>query len=148
MQAVQTQSIAHTNRPGTRAEIFLGQWPGGRKTTSEIANRASRRLSLTKPERNIMDKLFSITTTVALMLNCAGAVAAELPTYETMGFPITPHQFVAVQSAHVQERLPTPAPTLGGMPASPLQIMVLNPRPRATENLAAENLTTAGLSAP
>jgi hypothetical protein len=90
-----------------------------------------------------MDKLLSMVATAALMLSGARAVAAELPTYEIMGFPITPHQFVAVRSAHVQERSPTPTLTLGGMPASPHQIMVLTPRSRTTENL-----TTAGLSAP
>jgi hypothetical protein len=95
-----------------------------------------------------MDKLLSIVATAALVLNSAAAVAAELPTYEIAGFPITPHQFVAVQSAHVQERSPTPSLTLGGMPASPHQIMVLTPRSRTTEGLAAENLTRAGLSAP
>jgi hypothetical protein len=95
-----------------------------------------------------MNKLFSITTTAALMLSGAGAVAAEFPTYEIMGFPITPHQLMAVQSAHVQERSPTPTLTLGGMPASPHQIMVLTPRSRTTGNLAAENVTTPGLSAP
>jgi hypothetical protein len=156
MQAIQAQSITHdpndlsanTDRPGARWVIFLGQLPGDHKSTSENLKPRKPALSSTDPERNTMDKLFSITITAALMLSGAGAVAAELPTYEIMGFPISPHQFVAVQSTHVQERSPTPTLTLGGMPASPLQILVLTPRSRITEKLAAENLTTGGLSAP
>jgi hypothetical protein len=35
---------------------------------------------------------FSIVATAALLLGGAGAAAAELPTYEVMGFPITQHQ--------------------------------------------------------
>lgn len=84
-----------------------------------------------------MNRLFSIVPVAAVMLSGASAVAAELPTYEIAGFPISAHQFVAVPSAAVQERAPTPTLTLGGMPASPHQIMVLTPRPR--------NLTQAGL---
>ena len=67
---------------------------------------------------------FSIVATAALLLGGPGAAAAELPTYEVMGFPITQHQLVPIGSAHVQERSPTPALTLGGMPASPHQIAV------------------------
>jgi len=73
---------------------------------------------------------FSIVATAALLLGGVGAAAAELPTYEVMGFPITQHQIVAIGSAHVQERSPTPTLTLGGMPASPHQIAVLTPRPK------------------
>lgn len=75
---------------------------------------------------------FSIAAT-ALILGGAGAVAAVLPTYEVMGFPITSHQLVAIGSPHVQERLPTPTLTLEGMPASPHQFAVLTPRPRNGE---------------
>ncbi len=75
---------------------------------------------------------FSIVATAALLLGGPGAAAAELPTYEVMGFPITQHQLVAIGSAHVQERSPTPALTLGGMPASPHQIAVLTPRSKLT----------------
>lgn len=49
-----------------------------------------------------MSRLFSIVPVAAFMLSGAGAVAAELPTYEIMGSPISPHQFVAVPS------VPTP----------------------------------------
>ena len=83
---------------------------------------------------DIMRNLFPIAATAALMLGGAGAAAAELPTFERMGFPITPHQVQVVGAAHVQERSPTPTLTLGGMPASPHQVAVLTPRPRMTEH--------------
>jgi len=74
----------------------------------------------------------SIAATAGLLLGGAGAVAEELPTYEVMGFPLTPHQLLAVNSADVKERSPTPALTLAGMPASPHQITVLTPRTKVT----------------
>lgn len=66
--------------------------------------------------------------TAALALSGSGASAADLPTYEIMGFPVTQHQLAAVNTAYVQERSPVPTLTLGGMPASPVQIEVLTPR--------------------
>jgi uncharacterized protein YggE len=74
-----------------------------------------------------MKKLFAIAGT-AIMLSGAGATAAELPTFEALGFPITPHQITVVGAAHVEEQSPTTTLTLGGMPASPVQIAVLTPR--------------------
>ena len=64
----------------------------------------------------------------AAMLGTAGAAAAELPTFEKTGFPITPHQVQVVGAEHVQESSPRPALTLGGMPASPHQVEVLTSR--------------------
>jgi hypothetical protein len=87
---------------------------------------------------DIMRNLFSIAATVALMLGEAGVAAAELPTFERMGFPITLHQVQVVGAAHVQERSPTPTLTLGGMPASPHQVAALTPRPRMTEQQITE----------
>ena len=75
-----------------------------------------------------MRNLFSIAATTALMLGGAGVTAAELPTFERMGFPITLHKVQVVGAAHVQERSPAPTLTLGGMPASPHQLAVLKPR--------------------
>jgi hypothetical protein len=89
-----------------------------------------------------MKSLFSITAITAAMLNSAGAAAAELPTFELMGFPITPHQVAVLGSAHVQEQSPNATLTLGGMPASPHQIAVLTPRPRATRTAAATQTKT------
>ena len=87
-----------------------------------------------------MKNLFRITAITAAMLN--GAVAAELPTFELMDFPITSHQVAVLGSAHVQEQTPSPTLTLGGLPASPHQIAVLTPRPRATGAAAATLLKT------
>ena len=78
----------------------------------------------------------SIAVAAALMMGGVEATAAELPTYEVMGFPITPHQLVALGSANAQERAPAVTLTLAGMPASPHQIAVLTPRQRPTEQIA------------
>jgi hypothetical protein len=75
-----------------------------------------------------MKNLFSIAALTAIMLHGAGAAAAELPTFELMGFPITTHQVAVLGPAHVRERLPTTTLTLGGIPASPHQVAVLTPR--------------------
>ncbi|MCP3469810.1 hypothetical protein NLM33_05635 [Bradyrhizobium sp. CCGUVB1N3] len=56
------------------------------------------------------------------------AAAAELPTYESAGFPTTRLQVSVIGSANVQEAASVPTLTLGGMPASPHQIEVLTPR--------------------
>lgn len=66
--------------------------------------------------------------TGALMLSGSGVLATGLPTYEVTGFPITQHQLAAVNTAYVQERSPDPTLTLNGMPASPVQVLVLTPR--------------------
>jgi hypothetical protein len=65
------------------------------------------------------------------------AAAAELPTYEVMGLPITPHQVSLMGLPNVQERLPTPMLMSGGMPARPHQVTVLTPGPSMTEESAA-----------
>lgn len=75
-----------------------------------------------------MKNLFSIAALTAVMLHGTGAVAAELPTFELRGFPITAHQVAVVGAADVQERVSTTTLTLGGMPASPHQGAVLTPR--------------------
>jgi len=95
-----------------------------------------------------MKNLFSIAAIAAVMLDGAGVAAAELPSFEMMGFPITRHQVPVVGAAHVQERSPTSTLTLGGMPTSPHQMAVLTPRPRMTEKATAANLTKAAFSSP
>jgi hypothetical protein len=65
------------------------------------------------------------------------ASAAAVPSYEVMGFPITPHQFSVVGSVHVEEQMPSPSLMMAGMPASPHQVTVLTPRARKIEELAA-----------
>ena len=53
------------------------------------------------------------------------AAAAELPTYESAGFPITAVQVSILGSVHVQEAPSVPALTLRGVPGSQHQIGVL-----------------------
>ena len=66
----------------------------------------------------------------------AAASAAELPSYELAGFPISPHQWSVVGSANIKEQSPSPSLTMAGMPASPHQVAVLTARRRPTEELA------------
>jgi hypothetical protein len=95
-----------------------------------------------------MKILLSIAAIAAVIPDGAGAAAAELPTFELMGFPITRHQVAVLGAAHVRERSPTPTLTLGGMPASPHQVTVLTPRPRITDGAQTANVNKAGFSAP
>jgi hypothetical protein len=62
-----------------------------------------------------------------------------IPSYEVMGFPITPHQISIVGSAHVEEQSPSPSLMMAGMPASPHQVAVLTPRLRMMEALPLTN---------
>ena len=80
----------------------------------------------------------------AVVLDRAGTA---VPTYEVMGFPITPHQFSVLGSAHVEEQSPSPSLTMAGMPASPHQVAVLTPRPGATAKTTAAKATNTGLAA-
>ena len=77
------------------------------------------------------------TIAVAILNRVNLASAAELPTYELMGFPITPHQFSVLGSANVQEASPASTLMLGGMPASPHQRAVLTPHKKIIEGRAA-----------
>jgi hypothetical protein len=83
---------------------------------------------MTEQGDTIMSYRFAAVATAALMLGTSGALAADLPTYEIMGFPVTQHQLSAVNSAYVQESSPVSTLTLAGMPASPVQILILTPR--------------------
>ena len=73
--------------------------------------------------------------------------ATAVPSYEVMGFPITPHQISIVGSAHVEEQSPSPSLVKAGMPASPHQIAVLTPRSGLTAKAAAVTPTTVGRAA-
>jgi hypothetical protein len=88
----------------------------------------------------------SIIATIALMMVGVAAPAAELPTFELTGFPITPHQVAVVGGTGVREQALTPALTFGGMPASPHQIAALTPRAGATAKPTAAKATTVGLA--
>jgi hypothetical protein len=71
---------------------------------------------------------WSIIAVASLVVSTASAAAAELPVYEVLGFPLTPHQLEVLAPANATQ-WPSPAiPTIAGMPASPLQIAVLTPR--------------------
>ena len=86
-----------------------------------------------------MKNLLSVAAVTASILGGAGASAAELPSYELMGFPINPHQFSVVGSANIKERSPSASLTMAGMPASPHQVAVLTARPRSIEKLMVTN---------
>jgi hypothetical protein len=94
-----------------------------------------------------MKNLLSITALATVMLNGAGAPAAQLPTFELMGLPITRHQVAVIGAADVQEQSPTSTLTLGSMPASPHQVAVLTPRPWIIGQAAAGSLTRVDFSA-
>ncbi len=95
-----------------------------------------------------MKKIFSIAVFTAIMLGGAGVKAAELPSFELTGFPITPVQVQVVGAAHVEERSPIPTLTLGGMPASPHQVSVLTPRSTIGADALAARLAKFNSSGP
>jgi len=78
-----------------------------------------------RQETTMRNKL-AIAAAALMMLN-GNVLAAQLPTYEISGFPVTPHQASVIGSPSVQEKVPNPDLTANGMPASPHQIQVLTP---------------------
>lgn len=94
-----------------------------------------------------MKTLFAMAATGTLMLSGADAGAAELPSFELMGFPITRHQVAVLGAQGVQEQSVTPTLTLGGMPASPHQIAVLTPRSQMRVKAAVVKPTTVDRAA-
>jgi hypothetical protein len=93
-----------------------------------------------------MKSLFLIAAAAALMTGAVGATAAELPTYQAGGFPITPHQIAIMGAADVEQQSATPTLTLGDMPASPVQVAVLTPRTMQVGQQAAAQPITVGVS--
>jgi hypothetical protein len=83
----------------------------------------------------------SLALTSILLSSAAAAPAAELPTFEIIGFPLTQHQLTVLNSSIVQERSFAPGLTLASMPASPVQIGVLTPH-RKQEFVAREGSPT------
>ena len=69
-----------------------------------------------------------VSLALTAVLLSSAATAAELPTFEIIGFPLTQHQLTVLNTGIVQERPPAPGLTLASMPASPVQIGVLTPR--------------------
>jgi hypothetical protein len=89
-----------------------------------------------------MKRLALFAAVAVIILQGAGvAAAAELPTYESMGLPITAVEISVVGSTHVREVSPVPTLTVGGMPASPHQIAVLTPRKKIVGELAKKPAT-------
>jgi len=58
------------------------------------------------------------------------AVAGERPSFAVKSFPISPAQVAILGGTDVREQAPAANLTIGGMPASPAQIVVLTPRPQ------------------
>lgn len=85
--------------------------------------------------------LLSATVAVLIPMGADVAAAAELPTYESMGFPITSVQASVVGSGQEHESSPLPTLTFGGMPASPAQIAILTPRKHVVGELATDPIT-------
>jgi hypothetical protein len=89
-----------------------------------------------------MKRLVLLAAIAVVILEGADvAAAAELPTYELMGLPITALQISVVGSTHVQEVSPVPTLTIGGMPASPHQIAVLTARKNIVGKLVEKSTT-------
>jgi hypothetical protein len=75
-------------------------------------------------------KKISVFTAVAAMISMAGGtagLAAELPTYEATGLPISPVQVRVLGAASVREESPVATSTV-----TPLQFSVLTPRAKLT----------------
>ncbi|MFB9261883.1 hypothetical protein ACFFWD_01640 [Bradyrhizobium erythrophlei] len=94
-----------------------------------------------------MKKIFLVAAVAAVTVVGSWAGAAELPSFELKGFPITRHQVAVMGAEGVQEQSATPTLTYGGMPASPHQIAVLTPRRSMTAKGAAVKPVTVGLAA-
>ena len=84
-----------------------------------------------------MKTLFAMLAAGTLIMSGGAASPAELPSYELMGFPITPLQLQAVGPANIKEQSRSSSLTMAGMPASPHQVAVLTPRARPTGERAA-----------
>jgi hypothetical protein len=87
-----------------------------------------------------------IAAAAALITSGVAATAAELPTYEANGFPITSHQAAVIGAADVEQQSATATLTLGGMPASSHQVAVLTPRTMKVGQQAAAQPITVGVS--
>jgi hypothetical protein len=93
-----------------------------------------------------MKKLFLMVAIGPAMVVGFSARAAELPSFELTGFPITWHQVAVMGASGVQEQSPAPTLESAGMPASPHQIAVLTPRQSMIAQEKAPKLTTVGFS--
>ncbi|MCA6107290.1 hypothetical protein [Bradyrhizobium cenepequi] len=89
-------------------------------------------------------KKTSLTIAAVLAISMAGGTAgfaAELPTYEVKGLPISPVQVGLLGAANVQEQAPAATSAV-----SPHQLSVLTPRSKVRA-AAAATTRTEGLAA-
>ncbi|TPQ35151.1 hypothetical protein C2U70_15360 [Bradyrhizobium guangdongense] len=93
-----------------------------------------------------MKRLSFITCIASVALSAAAASAAELPSYEVAGMPISTHQVAVIGAANVEEQSTLASLSSGGMPASPAQLMVLSSRHRIIEQAAMVTPATVGVS--
>jgi hypothetical protein len=75
-------------------------------------------------------KILIVAATSVLLLGGASASFAQSASYETSGFPISPHQAQVLGAANLRERASAPELAAKGAPASPHQAALLAPRPR------------------
>jgi hypothetical protein len=69
----------------------------------------------------------SIAAAAISFTGATAGFAAELPSYEASGLPVSAVQVRVLGAANVQEQTPVPASTL-----TPLQLSVLTPRAKTT----------------
>ena len=76
-----------------------------------------------------MKKICLSIAAAAVIVIAGGSAgfAAELPTYETAGLPISPVQVRVLGAANLREQSPTPTSTV-----TPVQLSVLTPRAKIT----------------
>jgi hypothetical protein len=89
-------------------------------------------------------KKTSLSIAAAAAVLIAGGTAgfaAELPTYEVTGLPISPVQVQVLGAANVREQSPVPTSA-----ASPHQLSVLTPRAKMTTATVAPTRTETGRS--
>jgi hypothetical protein len=74
-------------------------------------------------------KKIALSITAAAILTAGGTAgfAAELPTYEANGFPISPVQVRVLGAANIQQQSPVATSTV-----TPVQLSVLTPRAKTT----------------
>jgi hypothetical protein len=93
--------------------------------------------------RIIVKKTYLSIAAAAVISIAAGTAgfAAELPTYEVTGLPISPVQVQVLGASNVREQSPVPTAA-----ASPHQLSVLTPRAKMTTATAAPTRTETGRS--
>lgn len=90
-----------------------------------------------------MKKTFLFVASAAVISIAGGAVgfAAELPSYETAGLPISAVQVRVLGAANVRQQSPVATSTV-----TPLQLSVLTPRTKLTTATAAPARAETGRS--